>query len=197
MPIPEEAGSTKVEFQACAGDHWWAGRYQTGPVLATVSSAFPETPASTSEAPSPAPPHHVPAHPQQKRRKLNFLRIYWTESCHAFQPGPSRPCTRKGQRIRPQGPHRCTPMFLRVPCCSTIMTWLSLWESWVPSLLSDLGRVPCLVWASGALPSMGGCYCPVKGQGWAHSESRPAQYHRFRGSGWGSSPVCESLQLLH
>ena len=52
MPIPEEAGSTKVEFQARAGDHWWAGRYQTGPLLATVSGAFPETPASTSEAPA-------------------------------------------------------------------------------------------------------------------------------------------------
>ena len=128
-----------MEFQARAGDHWWAGRYQTGPVLATVSSVFPETPASISEALSPVPPHHIPVHPQQKRRKLNFLRIYWTKTCHAFQPGPSRPCTRKEQRIRPQGPHRCTPMFLRVPCCSTIrVTWLSLWESQVPSLLSDL-----------------------------------------------------------
>lgn len=128
-------------------------------------------------APRLAPHHHTPAHPQEERRReLNFLRIYWAGGCPAFQAGPSSSCTRDGL---------AGESVLRVPATALLHFSVSAappsshtamgpshWDSWVPSLPSDLGCIPGPIWASVCLSSMGGCYFLVKRQVHSHSVSR-------------------------
>lgn len=80
------------------------------------------------------------------------MRIYWARGCPAFQLGPSRSCTRGGPARESvlRVPVTASPAFLRMSAAlqsSHIATGPSHRDSWVPSLLSDLGylySLPCL-----------------------------------------------------
>lgn len=80
--------------------------------------------------------------------------------CPRTRAQAGKHCTRRGrQRITSQGPRFCTPVFLSaaLPCTGPAEPLGGLGPS-----LGDLGHIPCLVCTSVSLPSMGGCYFPVK-----------------------------------
>lgn len=105
-----------------------------------------------------------------------------------------------GWRTSPQAARDCALAFLRVSAArlsSHTAMGPSHWESRVPSLLSDLGSIPCPVRASVCLSSTGGCYFPVKRQVHCPSVSQiPWKQMGFRSPFSVSHGICCSLRPL-
>lgn len=194
-------GDLQEEGNACPRGGWHTrggipgsagqGREESHrPSAATVSGL--EKSASTSEYP------HIPAHPQQKRRReLNFLSIYWAWGCPAFQPGPNSPYSRAGLARESVLSVPATGL-LHFPERLMLLRPATLpWGGLGPQLAKWSCRIPCPVWGSVSLSSMGGCCFPVRRQGWTHPGSTPTQYHRFTEAGGVQVlSVCELLWLL-
>lgn len=197
---PKEAGSTKGGVPGiCRGALvcvWGGGgRYRQAQCwLLRVMHGQSQPPPL--RAPRPAPRHHTPAHPQEERRReLNFLRLYWARGCPAFQAGPSSSCTRDGLAGESVLSVPATALLHLFEC---LLLFRSATLPWGQAIGTP-GSPACQVILAVLLAVSGpwSAYPPWEDVTSLSKDRSAPQYQRVHGSRWSSGlPFCESLQLL-
>lgn len=144
-------------------------------------------------APRPAPCHRTPAHPQEeKRRELNFLRIYWARGCPALQAVLSGSCTRDG--LAGESVLRVpTTALLHFSECLLLLRPATLpWGPATGTPGSPARQVILAVFL--ALSGPLSAYPPREDvTSLSKDRSTPTQHHGFHGSRWGfKSPLSVS-----
>lgn len=120
----------------CRGALMGGEVYQTGPVLATVSDALPETSASGSEGPQPCSPSPHPCSSPTEKEKTQLLEDLLDRGLCCLPARPQQPLHQEGAAREsvlrvPTSVllhfSKCL-LLLRQPHCHGV-TWLSRWES--------------------------------------------------------------------